>query len=89
MAESRDFRDIQYAFAKHIRDPANNPAPTDAEDRRMAIYRELFFNNLRNLLATMFPVLRKLHSDEHWQHFIRQFMRRHESRTPPVSESSS
>ena len=46
MGESADFRDIQYAFAKHIRDPQNNPAPTDAEDRRMAVYRELFFNNL-------------------------------------------
>ena len=82
MAESRDFRDIQYAFAKHIRDPANNPAPTDAEDRRMAIYRELFFNNLRSLISQTFPVLRKLHGPEKWNDFIRQFMVRHEAHTP-------
>jgi hypothetical protein len=82
MAESRDFRDIQYAFAKHIRDPANNPAPTDAEDRRMAIYRELFFNNLRNLISQTFPVLKKLHTQDKWNAFVRQFMVRHEAATP-------
>lgn len=82
MADSQDFRDIQYAFAKHIRDPQNNPAPTDAEDRRYAIYRELFFNNLRNLISQTFPVLRKLHSKEKWASFIRQFMVHHEARTP-------
>ena len=72
MAERRDFQDRQYAFAAHIRDPEHRPAPDGIEDRRMALYRELFFNNLRNLLATLFPVLRKLHSDEHWAHFIRR-----------------
>ena len=66
MADSQDFREIQYAFAKHIRDPENNPPPTDAEDRRLAIYRELFFNNLRNLISQTFPVLKKLHSKEKW-----------------------
>jgi len=82
MAESPDFREIQYAFARHIRDPENNPPPTDAEDRRMAIYRELFFNNLRNLISQTFPVLRKLYSREKWESFIRQFMVKHESTTP-------
>lgn len=82
MADTRDFRDIQYAFAKHIRDPANNPPPTDAEDRRMAIYRELFFNNLRNLISQTFPVLKKLHSPEKWSDLVRQFMVRHEAQTP-------
>lgn len=82
MADQPDFREIQYAFAKHIRDPENNPPPTDAEDRRMAIYRELFFNNLRNLISQTFPVLRKLHSKEKWESFIRQFMVSHQASTP-------
>lgn len=78
----RSFQDRQYALAAHIRDPEHRPAPEGVEDRRIAIYRELFFNNLRNLLATFFPVLRKLHDDAHWAHFIREFMRRHQSKTP-------
>ena len=48
----------------------------------MAIYRNLFFNNLRSLLSKTFPVIRKIHSDEHWDRFIRQFMQNHQAKTP-------
>jgi hypothetical protein len=82
MVESRDFQDTQYAFAAHIRDPENTVAPPGIEDRRMAIYRSLFFNNLYNLLGTFFPVLRKISSDEQWRHLIREFMKIHRAKTP-------
>lgn len=82
MAEERDFQDKQYAFAAHIRDPMNTVAPAGIEDRRMAIYKELFFNNLYNLLGTFFPVLRKICSDDQWRHAIREFMKLHRSKTP-------
>jgi len=82
MAESSTFKDRQYAFAAHIRDPDNVAAPDGIEDRRMAVYRKLFFNNLFNLLGTFFPVLRKLHSDQDWRRFIRGFMQHHVSQTP-------
>ena len=76
------FRDKQYALAAHIRDPANAPAPEGIEERRMAVYRSLFFNNLFSLLGTFFPVLRKIHDKDRWQHFIRGFMRHHQAETP-------
>ncbi len=57
-----EFQQKQYAFAAHIRDPENNPAPDGVEDRRMAIYRELFFNNLHNLLGSTFPVIKSCSS---------------------------
>ncbi|NIL93347.1 MAG: DUF2063 domain-containing protein [Woeseiaceae bacterium] len=82
MAELPDFQKKQYAFAAHIRDPESAPAPAGIEDRRMAIYRKLFFNNIRNLLGNMFPVLRKLLSDDKWHAIIRQFMQRHRAETP-------
>ncbi|NNC78496.1 MAG: DUF2063 domain-containing protein, partial [Woeseiaceae bacterium] len=82
MAERRSFQEKQYELAAHIRDPQHFPAPEGVEDRRIAIYRELFFNNLRSLLGTMFPVLRKLHDDKHWGRFIRSFMRSHQAKTP-------
>lgn len=82
MGEKTDFRETQFAFARHIRDPENNPSPVDAEERRLAIYRELFFNNLRNLISQTFPVLKKLHNKEKWNHLIRQFMVLHEAQTP-------
>lgn len=76
------FQDKQYAFAAHLRDPDNVAAPEGIEDRRMAIYRELFFNNLFSLLGTMFPVLRKIHSDAEWRRLIRGFMKHHKAETP-------
>ena len=82
MGDTPDFQKKQYAFAAHIRDPEHNPAPGDVEDRRMGIYRELFFNNLLNLLSSTFPVLKKLHSTEKWHGFIRQFMITHQAQTP-------
>jgi len=82
MVEKRDFQDTQYAFAAHIRDPENTVAPPGIEYRRMAIYRDLFFNNLYNLLGTFFPVLRKISSDQQWRHLIREFMKIHRAKTP-------
>jgi hypothetical protein len=82
MPDKSDFQALQYAFAAHIRDPQNVAAPKGIEDRRMAVYRKLFFNNLNNLLGTMFPVLRKIHSDDHWRRMIRQFMQEHRAETP-------
>ena len=82
MADRPKFQEQQYAFAAHIRDPQKAPAPEGIEDRRMAIYRELFFNNLKSLLSNMFPVLKKLHSDQHWRRLVRKFMQRHQAKTP-------
>ncbi|MBT8089141.1 MAG: putative DNA-binding domain-containing protein [Gammaproteobacteria bacterium] len=82
MPDSTDFQAMQYAFAAHIRDPQNVAAPEGIEERRMAVYRKLFFNNLYNLLGTMFPVLRKIHSDDKWRSMIRQFMQKHRAETP-------
>jgi hypothetical protein len=82
VAKVPEFQQKQYAFAAHIRDPENNPAPSGVEDRRMAIYRELFFNNLHNLIGSTFPVIKKLHSREKFSSLIRAFMVRHQAQTP-------
>ena len=89
MADRPAFQDTQYAFAAHIRDPKNVPAPDGIEDRRMAIYRELFFNNLKSLLSTTYPVLKRLHTDEKWRGLIREFMQKHVSQTPYFPELPS
>ncbi|MDH3901040.1 MAG: putative DNA-binding domain-containing protein [Gammaproteobacteria bacterium] len=80
--EQPDFIRRQYEFAAHIRDPENQPAPGDIEDRRMGIYRELFFNNVESFIAGTFPVLRKILDDNTWHALIRDYFSRHRSRTP-------
>ena len=86
MVKRPEFQEKQYAFAAHIRDPEHAPAPEGIEDRRMAIYRGLFFNNLRNLLSNMFPVLKKLHAKDKWASMIDAGHQQHcrEQHQPPL-----
>jgi hypothetical protein len=82
MTESPDRHATQAAFAAFLRDPASQPSPPGVELRRMAIYRELFFNNVRGLLSTAFPVLRRLHDDSRWDALVGDFFREHRARSP-------
>ena len=77
-----DFIRRQYEFAAHIRDPENQPAPAEIEDRRMAIYRELFYNNVEGFLSGTFPVLRTLYNDTDWQLLVRDYFSHHRAQTP-------
>ncbi len=81
-----DFIRQQYAFTAHIRDPEKYPGPTDVEDRRMGIYRELLYNNVESFLEGNFPVIRKIIDDEAWHGMVRDFFARHESHTPYFAE---
>jgi hypothetical protein len=76
----------QREFAAHIRDPARHPAPADVENRRMAIYRRLFFNNINSLLSGNFPVLRSLYAEQPWLQLVRDFYADHRCRTPLFPE---
>lgn len=82
MAERPDFQRRQYEFAAHIRDPEANPAPAGIEDRRLAIYRDLFFRNISGLLAATFRVTQRILDEAHWDALVRDFIARHESHTP-------
>jgi hypothetical protein len=82
MPERPDFQTHQYDLAAHIRDPDAHPAPAGIEDRRLAIYRTLFFNNMSGLLAKTFPVLSKILGEDSWRSLVRDFFSLHESHTP-------
>ena len=77
---------LQTAFAAHIRDPENHPAPADVEDRRMEIYRQLYFNNINTFLSSNFPVLRRLYEDKAWKQLVRDFCIEHRCHTPLFPE---
>lgn len=77
-----DLAEQQRAFAAHLRDPERMPPPPGIEPRRMAIYRDLFFNNLAELLGGAFPVARRILGSERWNRLIRQFYAGHYAHTP-------
>ncbi len=86
MADDRGDRSrvaaLQFQFAGHIRDPERVPMPEGIESRRMGIYRDLFFNNIEDLLSNNFPVLRKLYPNAEWKALVRDFFVRHRAHTP-------
>ncbi len=79
-------REQQFALARHVRDPRANAPPPCIEDRRLAIYRELFYNNIEGLLAGNFPAIRKTLSDTDWHALVRAFLADHRCRTPLFTE---
>ncbi|MDO9107113.1 MAG: putative DNA-binding domain-containing protein [Methylovulum sp.] len=83
---SVDFKAKQHEFAAYIRDPDNHPAPTDVNTQRIAMYRELFFNNIDNFLSSNFPVLRKILDDAQWLELAQDFFARHRCKSPYFSE---
>lgn len=74
--------DQLHALAAHVRNPATHPGPAGIEDRRLAVYRELVFNNLDGLLAGTFPVIRRTLGDGAWRDLLRSFLATHRSETP-------
>ncbi|MFP1683981.1 DUF2063 domain-containing protein [Alloalcanivorax sp. C16-1] len=77
-----EFQRIQRRFAAHLRDPDRHPAPEGIEERRLAVYRNLFFNNINGFLEKGFPVLRALHDEPAWRRLVRTFFEAHTSRSP-------
>ncbi|MDT8438094.1 MAG: putative DNA-binding domain-containing protein [Wenzhouxiangellaceae bacterium] len=77
---------LQKQFSDHIRDPENQDPVDGIEERRLAIYRRLFFNNLSNLFAANFPIARKILANEDWDRLIRAFMVKHRPTNPLFPE---
>jgi len=80
------FQQHQYRFAAHIRNPQENPLPADIEDRRMAIYRDLFFNNVAGFLQNGFPLIHALLSEQHWSEITHDFFANHHCKSPLFNE---
>ena len=80
------FKDVQYQFTGYIRDPENNDKPEGIEQRRLNVYRDLFYNNIEGFISSCFPVLKSLMSEERWHAMVRDFMVKHQSKSPIFNE---
>lgn len=81
-AHKQDFIQLQYEFAAHIRNPELYTKPDGVDDRRMNIYRELFFNNIDGFISGGFPVLKSITSEENWTQMVRTFFDSYRCHTP-------
>ena len=76
------FQQFQYEFAQHLRDPQHSPRPAGVPARRLAVYKELVFNNLCGFLDSCFPVCRQLLGETRWRRLNRTFYRDWSLHTP-------
>ncbi|WP_295871623.1 putative DNA-binding domain-containing protein [uncultured Zhongshania sp.] len=77
-----NFQHVQRELTQFIRNPDASSGLPGIEDRRLAIYRDLFFNNINGFLSNGFPVCRSLYSDSDWGSMVRDFMIRHQCASP-------
>ncbi|HEY9041045.1 MAG TPA: putative DNA-binding domain-containing protein [Rheinheimera sp.] len=75
------FQQVQQAFVAAVRNPELS-VPADIDERRMAVYRELLFNNVQSFVASAFPVLQSLYRPTAWQALVRQFFMQYSCSSP-------
>ena len=78
----KTFQETQCEFIDHLKNPDVNEFDYGIEDRRLQVYRELFFNNVTGFLSSGFPILESLYSKQNWLILARKFFAEHESRSP-------
>lgn len=81
-----DFQRYQLAFTAHIRDPSTNKKPARVQDTRMAIYREIVFNNIFSTVSACFPVCKSIMGARAWRKLVRAFFANHQATTPIFRE---
>ena len=81
-----DFQHYQIAFTAHIRNPAANKKPAKVNDARMAIYREIVFNNIFGAVSACFPVCKSILGARAWRKLVRAFFAKHQATTPIFRE---
>lgn len=72
----------QAAFAARIRQPQAEPLVHGVPVERMAVYEELFFNNLDGFITSGFPVLCGVLGEPRRRRLVRAFLAEHRSVTP-------
>lgn len=95
LSELPVFQQLQYQFSAHIKNPHKNTYSSaklpglvklNIEPRRLKAYEDLFFNNLRGFFSNIFPVLTSIMGNERWLELIREYLQKHDSKTPLFHE---
>lgn len=76
------FQHYQATFNAHLRDPAQQPKPRGTDARRIAIYREIVFNNFLASISACFPVLLSILGKRRFKLLARQCFHDHRFSSP-------
>ncbi len=81
-----EFQRYQIAFTAHIRNPSANNKPASVNNARMAIYREIVFNNIFGAVSACFPVCKSVLGQRAWRKLVREFFTNYQATTPIFRE---
>lgn len=77
-----DFRQYQFALARHLRDPLGVPAPDGVNAADAGGCTQEMVDHLCDVLEPAFTVTRALLGDDLWQHAVRLFLKDAPSHAP-------
>lgn len=80
------FQKYQLEFTAHIRNPSANKKPAKVPDARIAVYREIVFNNIFGAVSACFPVCKNILGAHAWKKLVRGFFAEHQATTPIFRE---
>ena len=71
---NHDFRQYQFALARHLRDPLGTPAPEGVSASAVLSCTQEMAHNLNELLMPAFANTRAVLGEDLWQHTLRLFL---------------
>lgn len=87
-SDARDFRLVQHEFTAWLRHPESAAVPAGIEARRLAIYRELLFNNVTSFVEITYPVAQALLPEALWSRLTSGFFADHACISPLFTDIS-
>jgi len=81
-SDTANHLELQTQLAAHLRNPDVMPAPAALNEQRLAVYRELFFNNVKGFLDTTFPVCAEMLGEARWRELSRDFLAHYRAQSP-------
>lgn len=82
LSQEADFTGVERQFTQHIRDPERHSAPSGVDADRIGVYREMVYNTVESLIASNFPVLRRILGKSCWHALVRDYFAHHKAHTP-------
>ena len=82
MQSQQELQEMQLAFAAAIRDPDLDTHFPNVSPEQLAVYRELFWDNLKALLDSACPVAREVLGQDTWSMLLGRFWKEHPASTP-------
>ncbi|MGH8612953.1 MAG: HvfC family RiPP maturation protein [Gammaproteobacteria bacterium] len=82
LSREADFARVEKQFTQHIREPERHSAPSGVDPERIGVYREMVYNTVEGLIASNFPVLRRILGESCWHALVQDYFAHHKAHTP-------